>query len=117
MMSTASAVARSAGLKGYEGYRTYLNSGSIIKVSPGIMGGYEGLKYWTEGIRYTAVLTSEDIIAAGVLNKLRRQVRSSRDVAVIDTITHRFPCTAPELSTVDNKVEDGGDAVGYCTMY
>ena len=85
-----------------------LNSGSIIKVSPGIMGGYEGVEILDrKGIRYTAVLTSEDIIAAGVLNKLKETGKEvPRDVAVIGYNNSQVSlCTAPELSTVDNKVE------------
>ena len=70
-----------------------LNSGSIIKVSPGIMGGYEGVEILDrKGIRYTAVLTSEDIIAAGVLNKLKETGKEVPGMwRLLDTITHRFP--------------------------
>ncbi len=84
-------------------------SSSIIKVLPGVMGGYEGVERLDrEDVKYTAILTSEDVIAAGVLKKLKEAGKKvPRDVAVIGYNNSQVSlCTAPELSTVDNKVEE-----------
>ena len=93
------------------------SDGSIIRVPQGIQGGYDGVeKLERGGRRYTAILTSEDIIAVGVLKKLREiGKRVPEDVAVFGFNNSQYSlCTVPELSTVDNKVTDM--AVGAVQM-
>lgn len=93
------------------------SDGSIIRVPQGIQGGYDGVeKLERGGRRYTAILTSEDIIAVGVLKKLREiGKRVPEDVAVFGFNNSQYSlCTVPELSTVDNRVTDM--AVGAVQM-
>jgi len=84
-------------------------NGRIIKVPQGIQGGYEGVeRLEREGVPYTAILASEDIIAVGILKKLREIGRRvPEEVAVFGYNNSQYSlCTMPELSTVDNKVTD-----------
>jgi len=105
-----SGMAKIRGFKrGMEEKGLILGNSSIIKVPPGVMGGYEGVERLDrEGVKYTAILTSEDVIAAGVLKKLKETGKKvPRDVAVIGYNNSQVAiCTTPELSTVDNKVEE-----------
>ena len=107
---TFSGMAKIRGFKrGMKEKGLILDSSCIIKVSPGITGGYDGVeKLEREGCEYTAILTSEDIVAAGVLKKLREVGKKvPQDAAVIGYNNSQVClCTDPELSTVENKVEE-----------
>lgn len=80
---------------------------SIIKTDSGIDGGKRAIEQLiAQKAAYTAIVTSEDNLAAGALKGLAMQGRKvPEDVVVFgynDSIISR--CTTPELSTVDNKV-------------
>jgi len=79
----------------------------IIRTESGINGGYMALIRLMEmQASCTAIFTSEDILAAGILKGLLAKGKKvPDDVAVFgynDSVLAR--CTTPELSTVDNKV-------------
>lgn len=84
---------------------------SVIQVSQGLNGGMEGIDILEKrGIKYTAVVTSEDDICVGAVKRLQSmKKRIPDDVAVFgfdNTILAK--CTTPELSSVDNKVHTMG---------
>jgi DNA-binding LacI/PurR family transcriptional regulator len=95
--------------KGMKKNNLTFDNSNMIKVHQGIQGGYEGVeRLESQRKRYTAILTSEDIIAVGVLKKLREMGKKvPHDVAVFGFNNSQYAlCTVPELSTVDNKVND-----------
>jgi DNA-binding LacI/PurR family transcriptional regulator len=80
---------------------------SKMKTDSGICGGKRAIEQLDSlKAAYTAIVTSEDTLAAGVLKGLAMQGRRVPEDAVVfgynDSIISR--CTTPELSTVDNKV-------------
>mgnify|MGYP000910282520 FL=1 len=103
-----------SGLAKLEGFRLGMKTAglvlkphSVVKTDSGIIGGEKALERLdARKAPYTAVVTSEDILAAGALKVLARRGRHvPEDVAVFgynDSLIAR--CTTPELSTVDNKV-------------
>ena len=60
------------------------------------------------GVTFNAVVASEDLLALGALKALKaRKLRVPEDVAVVgfnDSILCK--CSSPELSSIDNKVDD-----------
>ncbi len=99
--------------KGLKKNNLTLRPNNIIQVRSGLEGGYEGVELLErEQCQYTAILTSEDIIAAGALKELRATgKRVPQDIAIFGFNNSQISlCTTPELSTVDNKV--GAMAVG-----
>lgn len=85
-----------------------VNESLIIKAAKGIQGGYEAVRnLLNNGIRYAGIITSEDILAAGVLKKLREEgISVPGDMAVIgygNSVVAES--TYPELTSIDNKVE------------
>ncbi len=102
-----------AKLSGFErGMREFhlpVDENTIVQVSPGIEGGMEVIdRLEKESCKYTALVTSEDLIAAGVIKRLRDiKKRVPQDVAVFGFNNSIISlCTYPELSSVDNKVEN-----------
>ena len=86
-----------------------VDENTIVQVSPGIEGGMEVIdRLEKESCKYTALVTSEDLIAAGVIKRLRDiKKRVPQDVAVFGFNNSIISlCTYPELSSVDNKVEN-----------
>ena len=79
----------------------------IVQTKTGIDGGIEALdKLMGHDTSCTAIIAGEDILAAGILKGLaKRGIRVPDDMVVFgynnSTIAR---CTAPELSSVDNKV-------------
>lgn len=85
-----------------------ITQNSIIKVEKDIDGTYRAVgKLLEEKHKFSAVITSEDILAVGVLKRLKEAgMKVPEDVAVVgfnNSIIAR--CTAPELTSVDAKVE------------
>jgi len=94
--------------KGVEENGLELGQDSIIKTMGGIDGGYSAIERLVkENRKISAVITAEDILAAGVLKKLHEiGIKVPEDIAVIgynNSLISR--CTTPELTTIDNKVE------------
>jgi len=94
--------------KGMEENGLEIGQDSMIKTMGGIDGGYSAIeKLVKEDRKISAVVTAEDILAAGVLKKLQEiGIKVPEDIAVIgynNSIISR--CTTPELTTIDNKVE------------
>ncbi len=81
----------------------------IIKTEKGIVGGYKALEKIIEaGTSFSAVVTAEDELAVGAMKKLRELgKRIPEDVAVVGFNNSMLAeCTTPELTSVDNKVEE-----------
>jgi LacI family transcriptional regulator len=97
-----------------EGYRLGMQAAElpirpewIIRTESGIDGGRNAVNIMDAGgAACTAVIASEDNLAAGILKGLKAKGKKvPEDVAVFgynDSVIAR--CTGPELSTVDNKV-------------
>lgn len=81
---------------------------SVLRTSRGIEGGFEAvhqlLKNSTE---FTALLTSEDILAAGALKALSEAGISVPDCVSVIGYNNSViaQCTTPELTSIDNKVD------------
>jgi len=85
-----------------------INPLGMVRVEQSISGGYAGVETLNQNeVSFTAVLASEDIIAAGAVKKLIEIGKSiPNDVAVFGHNNSNIAlCTNPELSSVDNKVE------------
>jgi LacI family transcriptional regulator len=103
-----------SGLAKLEGFRSGMKAAqlevkphSILRTESGIAGGKMALKMLIDSnVPYTAIVTSEDVLAAGVLKGLTyRGVKVPEDVVVFGYNNSIIcQCTTPELSTVDNKV-------------
>lgn len=98
--------------KGVRENKLVFSQEAVIKVSKGIEGGYLATKKLLEQKNSflpssSAILTSEDIIAAGVLKALRESHKSvPSEVAVIGYGNSVISeCTNPCLTSIDNKVE------------
>lgn len=94
--------------KGMQNLGLEVTPGSVLKTAAGIQGGFRAAqKLLEEGIEFTAVLTSEDVLAAGIMKKLRETGRRvPQDVAVIGYGNSVIAeSTNPELTSIDNKVE------------
>ncbi len=99
-------------LKGFRNaIREYgLNSGyeSLLPTFRGIEGGREAVRHLiSKGIKFTAILASEDILAAGALKELAEAgIDVPGKVSVIGYNNSVISqCTTPELTSIDNKVE------------
>lgn len=89
-------------------YGLYPGSEIIVRTNRGIEGGCEAVRTLLKGkTGFTAILTSEDILAAGALKALSEAGISTPDgVSVIgynNSVVSQ--CTMPELTSVDNKVD------------
>lgn len=104
-----------AGISKLEGFKEAMTSLGleihplgILKAEQSIAGGYKGVETLKQnGVPYTALIASEDIIAAGAIKKLIELGKSiPHDVAVFGHNNSNIAlCTNPELSSVDSKVE------------
>jgi LacI family transcriptional regulator len=104
-----------AGISKLEGFREAMatlrletHPSGIVRVEQSIAGGYKGVEIFIQNeVPYTALIASEDIIAAGAVKKLIEIGKSiPNDVAVFGHNNSNIAlCTNPELSSVDNKVE------------
>jgi len=104
-----------AGISKLEGFRESMASlglsihpFGIVRVEQSIAGGYRGVEILDQyEIPFTALIASEDIIAAGAMKKLVEMGRSvPRDVVVFGHNNSNVSlCTNPELSSIDSKVE------------
>jgi len=95
--------------KGLRGKGLEVKKCSLIQVPSGLEGGIEGVRRLEQaGASYTAIVTSEDEIAAGALKALLTLGKKvPEDVAVFGYNDSRIArCTTPELSSVDNRVEE-----------
>ncbi|NLC43727.1 MAG: LacI family transcriptional regulator [Clostridiales bacterium] len=103
-----------SGLAKLDGFTTAMKSAGlpikkewIIQTESGIDGGRRALKR-LEDVKSTctAIIASEDILAAGILKGLTQKGMKVPDEMVVfgynDSIISQ--CTTPELSSVDNKV-------------
>lgn len=85
-----------------------IKPGSVVKVSKGLTGGYDGVKRLLSQKRsFSAIVTGEDIIAVGAVKRLVEEGRSiPQDVAVTgfnNSVIAR--CCTPELTSVDSRME------------
>ncbi len=104
-----------AGISKLEGFRATMaklgieiHPSGIVRVEQSIAGGYKGIEILEQNeVPYTALIASEDIIAAGAVKKLIEMGKSiPNEVAVFGHNNSNIAlCTNPELSSVDNKVE------------
>lgn len=104
-----------SGMEKLEGFRNAvaeygLMPGSEYRVHTGrgIEGGYEAVrKLLRNGTDFTAILASEDILAAGALKALSEAgIRTPDEVSVIGYNNSVLSqCTMPELTSVDNNVD------------
>lgn len=81
----------------------------IVRTDRGIEGGRQAVrKLLKEKTGFTAILTSEDILAAGALKALSDAgIRTPDEVSVIGYNNSVISqCTMPELTSVDNKVDE-----------
>jgi LacI family transcriptional regulator len=95
--------------KGLEDCFGKFDSPTVYQVESGIKGGYSGIAALeSKGKKYTAVVCSDDLIAAGAIKKLREIGKEiPEDVGVTGFNNSLISnCTYPELFTVDNKVGD-----------
>lgn len=86
-----------------------LNESSIIKTASGINGGYMAVdKILKSGIKFSALVAGEDILAAGALKRLAEEgINVPGDVAITGFNNSIISmCTRPELTSVNNKVEE-----------
>ncbi len=99
-----------AKLEGYqmgmdaEGLKTHI--GSIVRTDSGFAGGIHALEHLESlGHSYTALIASEDNLAAGLIKGLTLLGRRiPQDVEVFGYNNSMLTlCTTPELSSVDNK--------------
>jgi len=104
-----------AGMSKIEGFRNTMASlhlqihpFGIVRVEQNTAGGYRGVELLEQyGVTFTALLASEDIIAAGAIKRLTEKGKSvPHDVAVFGHNNSNIAmCINPELSSVDSKVE------------
>lgn len=104
-----------AGLSKLEGYKSKMEAlgleigpNAILKVEQSINGGYNGVKALSySDTKFTALIASEDIIAAGAIKRLTEEGKAiPQDVAIFGHNNSNIAlCTTPELSSIDNKVE------------
>jgi len=107
-----------SGLAKIEGFKRGLKEAglpfhnhSVMKVPSGFSGGEEGVrKLIKSGTPFNAIVTSEDIIAAGVLKALRECGKKVPEEVGVFGFNNSLitRCTVPALSSVDNKVEAMG---------
>jgi DNA-binding LacI/PurR family transcriptional regulator len=86
-----------------------LDQYSIIKTSSGIDGGYMAIdKIMKSNTKFSAVVAGEDILAVGALKRLAQEnINVPEDVAITGFNNSIIAmCTNPELTSVDNKVEE-----------
>jgi LacI family transcriptional regulator len=84
---------------------------SFMKTSKGIIGGYNAVdKLLKAGKHFTAVIASEDALAAGASKRITAAgYKIPADIAVVGFNNSILAdCTSPELTSIDNKVEDLG---------
>ena len=104
-----------SGMEKLEGFRSAiqeyglsLGCDVILRTSRGIEGGYEAVRrLMKNGIKFTALLAAEDILAAGALKAL---AEAGIEVpGMVSAIGYNnsviAQCTTPELTSIDNKVE------------
>ncbi|HHW69985.1 MAG TPA: LacI family transcriptional regulator [Clostridiales bacterium] len=105
-----SGLAKIAGFKkGMSHFKLPIDENTLIHVKSGLEGGIEAVAALeAEGSPYTALVASEDLIAAGIIKGLRDiGKRIPQDVSVFGFNNSTIAlCTYPELASVDNKVED-----------
>lgn len=87
-----------------------LNNGHemILRTSRGVEGGYEAVRQLMKtGVKFTALIAAEDILAAGALKALSEAgIDVPGMVSVIGFDNSVIAqCTTPELTSIDNKVE------------
>ena len=106
---TSSGLAKLQGFKkGYQKHQLPLNTNHLIKCESTLEGSYEVVsKLLKGGSPFTALVTSDDLIAVGALNAIHDYgLRVPEDIAIIGFNNSLFSkCTYPKLTTVDNKVE------------
>lgn len=81
---------------------------SVIKTSQGIDGGINAVdRLLNSGWGFTAIVASEDILAAGIMKRLAGSGRKIPDDVSVAGFNNSIisRCTCPELTTVDSKVE------------
>ena len=81
---------------------------TIIRTESGLLGGILALNHLDSiNSNFTAIVTSDDILAAGVLKGLALHNKQVPEDVVVFGYDNSIisKCTNPELSTVDNKVE------------
>ncbi len=79
-----------------------------VQTGRGIEGGYEAVRrLLREKTPFTALLASEDILAAGALKALHEAgIKTPEDVSVIGYNNSVIAqCTMPELTSMDNRVD------------
>src|SRR5690606_12027422 len=105
-----SGLAKIEGFKeGMSYFKLPIDKNTLVRVESGLEGGMEAVrKLGEQGSSYTALVASEDLIAAGIMKALRTtEKKIPQDVSVIGFNNSNISlCTYPELSSVDNKVED-----------
>lgn len=106
---TSSGLAKLQGFKkGHHKHQLPLNTNHLIKCEGTLEDSYQMVsKLLKEGPSFTAILTSDDLIAVGALNAIRDHgLHIPEDIAIIGFNNSLFSqCTYPKLTTVDSKVE------------
>ena len=93
--------------KGMKAINSPIGKNNIIKTEKGIEGGYiAAQKLLDQKADFTAVITSEDIIASGMIKVFNKSGLSvPGDIAVAGFNNSIIAlCTTPELTSVDNKI-------------
>lgn len=84
-------------------------NGAAVRVAKGFHGGFTGARWLIDhGLFFTALLTSEDALAAGALKALIQSGRRVPDDVCVfgHNNSELCLCTAPSLSSVDNRMEE-----------
>jgi len=94
--------------KGIQQNHLSISKHSILKVTKDIQGAYTAIKNLLEQKQpFSAVLTSDDILAVGAMKALREAgISVPNDCAVVgygNSIISE--CTTPALTSIDSKVE------------